>query len=136
MTAFTDTSGFLVRFDGLEAEISDRAFDRRGMWGRARGLLSLSKMTEDAPDHGGLRDEPHDAHVAAAARTHEGVDLVHAADHLRPSAPEGRARGSTNESSKHRCDSELIVCDELQRVDGSAGLVDGGRFDEPVPPSA
>ena len=31
------------------------------------------------------------SHLASAARTHEGIDFVHPADHLRPSAPEGRA---------------------------------------------
>ena len=52
-------------------------------------------MIEDAHDHGGLGDEADHAHLASAARTHEGVqegvDFVHPADHLHPAAPEGRA---------------------------------------------
>ena len=63
----------------------------RGVRRRASDLLALSEMIQEALDHGGLGDEFHHAHLASAARTHQGVDFVHPPDHLRPSAPEGRA---------------------------------------------
>jgi len=58
----------------------------RGARRRASDLLALPETIQDAPDHGGLGDESHHAHLASAARAHEGVDFVDAADHLRPSA--------------------------------------------------
>jgi hypothetical protein len=40
-------------------------------------------MIEDALDERGFGDEAHHAHFAPAARTHEGIDFVQPADHLR-----------------------------------------------------
>jgi hypothetical protein len=46
-------------------------------------------MIEDALNDLGLGDEADHPHLASAAGTHQGVDLVHPADQLRPPAPEG-----------------------------------------------
>jgi len=75
----------------------------RGVRRRASDLLALSEMIQDALDHGGLGDESHHAHLASAARTHEGVDFVHPADHLRPSAPEGRAVRRARRARRPSC---------------------------------
>ncbi len=45
---------------------------------RARELLALAEMIEDALDDSGLGDEADDSHFASAARTQEGVDFVDA----------------------------------------------------------
>ena len=59
--------------------------------GAPRDLVSSAEVVEDAVDECGLRNEADHAHLAAAAGTHEGVDLVDAADQLCPAAPEGGA---------------------------------------------
>ena len=62
-----------------------------GVRRRARDLLALAEMIEDALHDHGFGDEPDHPHFAPAARTHEGVDFVDAPNKIRPSAPEGRA---------------------------------------------
>jgi hypothetical protein len=58
-----------------------------GRGGRAARVDALGReVLEDLPDHPGLRDERDDAHRSAAARAHQGIDLVDPANQQRPSA--------------------------------------------------
>jgi len=80
-------------------------------------------MIEDAVDQGGLCDEADHAHLASAARTHEGVDFVDPADQLCPSAPESGAVRPV----RYRCNlGSLVESGGLGRGGGLLVLAAGG----------